>query len=129
MHLPAGLLDFQNAYQLSTAVFIVVFVTQTVQLLTGWNPAWVGALVSLLTAMLGVAEQMPLPWYGAILQVFIRACQLFCMAGGAVGFITKGLQQYRIIRGLTTSKQQVTDVDVGLTKETCLARTFWKLWY
>ena len=120
MNAPTGLLNFQDAYQLTTATFIVGFVTQAIQQLSGWNPKWIGVVVSLVTACLGVVEQGNLPWYGFILQVFIRACQLYCMAAGGIGLIAK--RRWR-------KKLPITVADGSVDSRKSFIRPFLVRWY
>jgi hypothetical protein len=117
---PDAFLNLNDAYQLSTAVLIVIFVTQTLQRLTGLEPKWIAALVSLVTAAIGVIQQGGLPWYAAALQAFIRACQLYCMAGGAVGLTTKQMWAKR-------APDMTEAASSDQTRQT--VRPFWVRWF
>jgi hypothetical protein len=118
--LPTALLEVKDAGVLSTAVVIVVFITQTIQRLTGWNPRWVGAAASLFTASLSLIGRH-LFWYEAILLVFLRTCQLYCLGVAGVTILAK--QPWKPKRPLKHS----TDIDSKV--ESQLSRPFWVRWY
>ena len=114
-------LDLTNAYKFNCASGIVIILTQAVQWLTGWRPRWVGAVMSLLIATIGVLENhtKSLPWYNYFFEVLLRACQLFVYCGTLTGFITKGWRTHRAKKG----KRSLTKPVGGPS------RPFWIPWF
>jgi hypothetical protein len=116
-------LDLTNAYKFNCASGIVIVLTQTVQWLTGWQPRWVGAGMSLLIATLGILENPPSSshWYDNLcFVVLLRACQLFVYCGTLTGFITKGWRAYHAKKGGESFAGQAHGE---------LSRLFWIPWF
>jgi hypothetical protein len=115
--------ELNTAYQFNCACAIVIILTQAVQWLTGWQPRWIGAVISLLIAALSVLEKPPPSpsWYDNLFfEGLLRAGQLFVYCGTLTGFITKGWRNYRAKKG----EQPFTAQAVGSP-----SRPFWMPWF
>ena len=115
-------LDLNDAYKFNCAASIVIILTQAVQWLTGWQPRRVGAVMSLLIAIIGVWEN-PSPSSGysnLFFVVLLRACQLFVYCGTLTGFITKGWRRYRAKKDRKSFAGQAPGE---------LSRLFWVPWF
>lgn len=107
-------LDLKSLTHLHEAGIAVILVTAFIQWQTSWQPARVGAVVSLCVAMIGILLSPPQPWYLAVGNVFLRMCQLCLYAAGGVAGARALLRKYGAKPAVTEAMQR---------------REFWKPWF
>jgi hypothetical protein len=92
----------------------VVFLTQVIQKITGWEPIWVGLVLSLGFAALSIPYMPSHQWMDVVVNLGVRAFQLYFYCGGAVGFVHTLVRRHR----------RRPAVEEAETK-----REFWKPWF